>query len=94
MDDLEYFNSKVNRGLRIPTSFLLGPEEGGATFNDQTGDQIGTGGAFFQSRTVDIGGGGHTGAMVPMPNQGGHATTLAGQPEGARPGRRKCFQLS
>lgn len=34
LEDLEYFNSKVNRGLRIPTSFLLGPEEGGATYND------------------------------------------------------------
>lgn len=36
--DLEYFNSKLIRGLRIPTSFMLGPEEGGsgagASFND------------------------------------------------------------
>jgi hypothetical protein len=34
----------------------------GATLTDQTNDQITTGGAFFQTRTVDIGGGGYTGA--------------------------------
>lgn len=34
LDDLKYFNSKLIRGLRVPTSFMLGPSEGGATFND------------------------------------------------------------
>lgn len=39
LNDLEYFNSKLIRGLRIPTSFMLGPEEGGqgggnASFSD------------------------------------------------------------
>lgn len=34
LEDLEYFNSKLLRGLRVPTSFMLGPEEGGAQFND------------------------------------------------------------
>ncbi len=31
---LQYFNSKLLRGLRVPVSFMLGPEEGGATYND------------------------------------------------------------
>lgn len=31
---LELFNKKFLRGLRIPTSFMLGPEEGGAQNND------------------------------------------------------------
>jgi len=34
MDDLEYFTGKMIRGLRVPTSFMLGPEEGGAVRND------------------------------------------------------------
>lgn len=34
MDDLKYFTGKVLRGLRVPTSFMLGPEEGGAQFQD------------------------------------------------------------
>ena len=33
-DALEYFNSKFLRGLRVPVSFMLGPEEGGSQYND------------------------------------------------------------
>ena len=43
LDDLEYFTSKVMRGLRVPSSFMLGPEEGGASYND---GRVGT--AFIQ----------------------------------------------
>lgn len=31
---LQYFNSKLLRGLRVPVSFMLGPEEGGSTYSD------------------------------------------------------------
>ena len=35
IDDLRYFNNKLLRGLRIPSSYLpTGPEDGSATFND------------------------------------------------------------
>ncbi len=33
-DALKYFNSKMLRGLRVPVSFMLGPDEGGAQYND------------------------------------------------------------
>jgi hypothetical protein len=32
--ELKYFTSKMLRALRVPYSFLLGPEEGGAVFSD------------------------------------------------------------
>lgn len=35
IDDLKYFNNKLIRGLRVPSSYLpTGPEDGQATFND------------------------------------------------------------
>lgn len=34
LDDLKYFTGKIMRGLKVPSSFMLGPEEGGATFQD------------------------------------------------------------
>jgi len=35
IDDLKYFNNKMIRGLRVPSSYLpTGPEDGQATFND------------------------------------------------------------
>ncbi len=35
IDDLRYFNNKMIRGLRVPSSYLpTGPEDGQATFND------------------------------------------------------------
>lgn len=35
IDDLRYFNNKLIRGLRVPSSYLpTGPEDGQATFND------------------------------------------------------------
>jgi len=35
IDDLKYFNNKLIRGLRVPSSYLpTGPEDGNATFND------------------------------------------------------------
>lgn len=35
IDDLKYFNNKLVRGLRVPSSYLpTGPEDGQATFND------------------------------------------------------------
>jgi hypothetical protein len=35
IDDLRYFNNKLLRGLRIPSSYLpTGPEDGSATYND------------------------------------------------------------
>lgn len=43
--DLEYFTSKILRGLRVPVSFMLGPEEGGASFKD---GQVGT--AYIQEQ--------------------------------------------
>lgn len=45
LDDLKYFTSKILRGLRIPVSFMLGPEEGGALYND---GKIGT--AYIQEQ--------------------------------------------
>lgn len=33
-DILKYYTSKVLRGLRVPVSFMLGPEEGGSMYND------------------------------------------------------------
>lgn len=32
--ELGYFTKKMMRGLRVPHSWMLGPDEGGATFND------------------------------------------------------------
>ena len=35
IDDLKYFNNKMARGLRVPSSYLpTGPDDSGATFND------------------------------------------------------------
>ena len=35
IDDLKYFNNKLVRGLRVPSSYLpTGPEDGTATYND------------------------------------------------------------
>lgn len=35
IDDLKYFNNRLMRGLRVPSSYLpTGPEDGQATFND------------------------------------------------------------
>jgi len=35
IDDLKFFNNKLIRGLRVPSSYLpTGPEDGGAVFND------------------------------------------------------------
>jgi len=35
IDDLKYFNNKLVRGLRVPSSYLpTGPEDGSTTFND------------------------------------------------------------
>jgi hypothetical protein len=35
IDDLKYFNNKMMRGLRVPSSYLpTGPEDGTATYND------------------------------------------------------------
>lgn len=35
IDDLKYFNNKLLRGLRVPSSYLpTGPEDGTATYND------------------------------------------------------------
>jgi len=35
IDDLRYFNNKLVRGLRVPSSYLpTGPEDGTATYND------------------------------------------------------------
>jgi hypothetical protein len=35
IDDLRYFNNKLLRGLRVPSSYLpTGPEDGTATYND------------------------------------------------------------
>lgn len=47
LQDLEYFNSKLIRGLRIPTSFMLGPEEGGSGAGAQYNDGK-TGTAYIQ----------------------------------------------
>lgn len=33
-DILKYYTSKVLRGLRVPVSFMLGPEEGGSVYSD------------------------------------------------------------
>lgn len=44
IDDLKFFNNKLARGLRIPSSYLpTGPDDGTATFND---GRVGT--AFIQ----------------------------------------------
>lgn len=44
IDDLKFFNNKMARGLRIPSSYLpTGPDDGTATFND---GRVGT--AFIQ----------------------------------------------
>ena len=44
IDDLKYFNNKMARGLRVPSSYLpTGPEDGTASFND---GRVGT--AFIQ----------------------------------------------
>jgi hypothetical protein len=45
MDDLKYWTLKVLRGLRVPVSFMLGPEEGGAQFSDGR-----TGTAYMQEQ--------------------------------------------
>jgi len=34
LPDLQYFTKKMMRSLRVPHSWLLGPEEGGSVFND------------------------------------------------------------
>ena len=35
IDDLKYFNNKMARGLRVPSSYLpTGPDDSGATTND------------------------------------------------------------
>lgn len=34
LPDLQYFTKKMMRALRVPHSWLLGPEEGGSVFND------------------------------------------------------------
>jgi hypothetical protein len=34
LDDLEYFEKKILRGLRVPISYMLDQSEGGAIFND------------------------------------------------------------
>lgn len=34
LPDLEYFTKKMMRALRVPHSWLLGPQEGGSVFND------------------------------------------------------------
>ena len=44
IDDLKYFNNKLMRGLRVPSSYLpTGPEDGTAVYND---GRVGT--AFIQ----------------------------------------------
>ena len=44
IDDLKYFNNKLMRGLRIPSSYIMtGPEDGTTTYND---GRLGT--AFIQ----------------------------------------------
>lgn len=44
IDDLKFFNNKLARGLRVPSSYLpTGPDDGTATFND---GRVGT--AFIQ----------------------------------------------
>jgi len=44
IDDLKFFNNKLARGLRVPSSYLpTGPDDGSATFND---GRVGT--AFIQ----------------------------------------------
>ncbi len=38
IDDLRYFNNKLLRGLRVPSSYLpTGPEDGSAVYNDGKG---------------------------------------------------------
>jgi hypothetical protein len=49
-DALKYFHGKFLRGLRVPTSYMLGPEEGGAVYNDgRTGTAYMQEGQFSRS---------------------------------------------